>query len=269
LVEQTTGGIGTVVLIRGYNLSNATDVRFGGVSALSFTVDNDSQITAIVGFGNSGVIQVTTPNGSSSAPQGFTYITPPPPAITSINPAAAVSSDENYRIVLRGRNFSPFATYMVQPETGTNASFSVPLETVQEFVSSTEAYLRLPLASRTLGVKRVTLRLGDAFASGTFAVVPGAMPQILSQTVLSTVASSQAFTTELSGTGFFRFGYGRLTVNGELTNASVLDAGRARVEIPAQWNILGSKIAVRITNYDGQFAETTLNVVSRVAPFIA
>ena len=195
-------------------------------------------------------------------------LAPPSPAITSVNPAATVSGDENYHIVLRGRNFSPFATYMVQPETGTNASFSVPLETVQEFVSSTEAYLRLPLASRTLGVKRVTLRLGDAFASGTFAVVPGAMPQILSQTVLSTVASSQAFTTELSGTGFFRFGYGRLTVNGELANASVLDAGRARVEIPAQWNILGSKIAVRITNYDGQFAETTLNVVSRVAPFI-
>jgi hypothetical protein len=267
--DPSTGSVGTTIILRGYNFTGATDVRFGGVSALSFTVDNDSQITAIVGFGNSGVIQVTTPNGTSSAPQGFTYITPPPPAITSVNPAAAVSGDENYRIVLRGRNFSPFATYSVQPETGTSASFAVPLETVQEFVSSTEAHLRLPLASRTLGVKRVTLRLGDAFASGTFAVVPGTMPQIVSQTVPSTIASSQAFTTELSGTGFFRFGYGRLTVNGELANASVVDARRARVEIPARWNILGSKIAVRITNYDGQFAETTLNVVSRVAPFIA
>ena len=267
-VEQTTGGIGTVIVIRGYNLSNALEVSFGGVSALRFTVDNDSQITAIVGFGNSGAIQVTTPNGVSVAPQGFTYIAPQAPAITSINPAAAVSGDENYSIVLRGRNFSPFATYLVQPETGTSASFAVPLETVQEFVSSTEAYLRLPFASRTLGIKRVVVRLGDAFASATFAVVPGAKPEILSFTVPSTTASSHAFTTELVGRTFFRRGFATITVNGGLAKATVLDSNRARVEIPAVLNVLGSRVVIRLTNYDGQFSEGVVNVVSRIAPLV-
>jgi hypothetical protein len=268
-VEQTTGGIGTPVVIRGYNFSGATGVSFGGIPALSFTIDNDGQITAILGAGNSGPIVISTPNGTSVAPSSFVYTPPPAPVIGSINPAAAESGDEDYRIVLRGRNFSQYATYLVLPETGTNASFSVPLPVVIESLTATEATLRLPLASRTLGVKRLTVRLADTFASSTFAVVAGAKPVITSQTVPSTTATSDAFTTELRGTGFFRRGYGRITVNGELANSSVLDAGRARVEIPARLNILGSKIMVRITNYDGQFAETTVNVVSRVAPLIS
>jgi Secretion system C-terminal sorting domain len=268
-VEQTTGGIGTVVVIRGYNLSNATGVSFGGVSALRFTVDNANQITAIVGAGNSGEIIVTTPEGTSSAPQGFIYTPPQVPVINSINPALVLSGDEDYSIVLRGQNFSQYATYLVQPETGTNASFSVPLPVVIESVVSGEARLRLPLASRTLGMKRLVIRIGDNVVSSTFAVVAGAKPQILSQTVPSTTATSRAFTTELIGTGFFRRGFASITVNGSPANASVLDSNRARVEIPASLNILGSRVAILLTNYDGQFTETVVNVVSRVAPLIS
>jgi hypothetical protein len=268
-VDQTTGGIGTVVVIRGYNFSNATGVSFGGIPALRFTVDNANQITAIVGAGNSGEIIVSTPEGSSSAPQGFVYTAPQVPVITGINPVAVQSGDEDYSIVLRGENFSQYATYLVQPETGTNASFSVPLPVVIESVVAGEARLRLPLASRTIGVKRLVVRIADIVVSSTFAVVTGVKPQILSQTVPATTATSRAFTTELIGTGFFRRGFASITVDGLPANASVLESNRARVEIPASLNILGSRVRVRLTNYDGQFAETVVNVVSRVAPLIS
>lgn len=267
-VSGEQGSIGATVILTGYNLNAVQSVSFGGIPALRFTIDSPNQITAVVGAGNSGVIQVISLDGTASAPQTFRYIPPAQPVITSVQPSMTLSGDDDYSIVLRGSNFSPFASYIVSPETNTNASFSVPLPAVLEFVNSTEARLRLPLASRTLGMKRLTVRIGDVFASATFAVLAGAKPEILSQTVPSTTASSAAFTTELVGRNFFRRGFATIRVNGELANASVFDSTRARVEIPSRMNILGAKIVIRLTNYDGQFAETTLNVVSRIAPYI-
>ncbi len=272
-VVQPSGTIGTPVVIRGYNFTGATSVSFGGVPALSFTVDNDGQITAIVGAGNSGVIAVTTPNGSSLAPQPFTYTPPTPPVISDILAVGgtgrnAPSGDENYRVFIRGEYFSPFASFTVLPVTGTTASFAFPLDAVPEFVNSTQAQLVLPLASRTIGVKRLVMRLGNEITSVTFAVVPGAKPEILSQTVPATTASSEAFSTELVGKNFFRNGFAIITVNGNLANARVISPDRARVEIPAALNVLGSSIQVRLTNYDGQFAEATVKVQSRVPPQI-
>ncbi len=49
-------------------------MTFGGTAADSFTVDNDSQITAIVDNGSSGDVQVTNPAGSSDF-SGFIFTT--------------------------------------------------------------------------------------------------------------------------------------------------------------------------------------------------
>jgi IPT/TIG domain/Domain of unknown function (DUF5122) beta-propeller len=52
----TKGPIGTVVTITGYGFTGATEVRFGAVDAVTYTVDNDTQISA------------TVPDGSITAP---------------------------------------------------------------------------------------------------------------------------------------------------------------------------------------------------------
>lgn len=71
----TIGGSGTSVVITGTNLNSASAVSFGGTAASSFTIDNDTQITAIVGSGANGSVSVTTPSGTATK-SGFLWLEP-------------------------------------------------------------------------------------------------------------------------------------------------------------------------------------------------
>ncbi len=70
----TNAAIGDTVTIIGVNFTGATAVSFGGTSAASFTVVSDTLILAIVGNGSTGIVSVTTPNGTATA-AGFVYNT--------------------------------------------------------------------------------------------------------------------------------------------------------------------------------------------------
>ncbi|MDP9040680.1 MAG: IPT/TIG domain-containing protein, partial [Bacteroidota bacterium] len=78
---------GDVVLIRGINLSNVVDVRFGGTQAAVFNALSDSLIRAVVGTGSSGKLWVNTGwEGMDSLP-GFTYVyLGPAPMVISFTP---------------------------------------------------------------------------------------------------------------------------------------------------------------------------------------
>ncbi|HEU4471975.1 MAG TPA: hypothetical protein VFR58_12865 [Flavisolibacter sp.] len=64
---------GMTITITGTNFTGATAVSFGGTPAASFTVISASQITAVVGIGSSGQVQVTTAEGPASR-AGFNYV---------------------------------------------------------------------------------------------------------------------------------------------------------------------------------------------------
>ncbi|MBN1689819.1 MAG: IPT/TIG domain-containing protein, partial [Dehalococcoidia bacterium] len=68
------GNPGTTVVITGANFTGATAVAFGGVPASGFTVDSDTQITAIVGNGLPGRITVTTPSGTGTSTGIFNFM---------------------------------------------------------------------------------------------------------------------------------------------------------------------------------------------------
>ncbi len=76
LFAPTLGGTGSIVTIRGNNLTGATAISFGGKAASSFEVINDSTITTVVGSGNSGSVMVTTNSGKGSL-AGFNYLAAP------------------------------------------------------------------------------------------------------------------------------------------------------------------------------------------------
>ncbi|RYZ54417.1 MAG: hypothetical protein EOP49_05205, partial [Sphingobacteriales bacterium] len=67
---------GQFVTITGTNFEVVTQVTFGGTPALSFQVSSSTSITAKVGAGTSGSVEVTTAGGIASLP-GFTFITAP------------------------------------------------------------------------------------------------------------------------------------------------------------------------------------------------
>ena len=74
---------GTIDTIKGSGFTGATSVSFGGTSANSYTVVNDSTITAFVGNGTSGNIQVVSTGGTASL-GGFIYCLPTKATITEI-----------------------------------------------------------------------------------------------------------------------------------------------------------------------------------------
>ncbi|WP_029416709.1 autotransporter family protein [Brevundimonas bacteroides] len=95
---------GTVVTITGTNFTGVTDVRFGGVSATSFTINSATQIiaTAPAGTGTVGVsARVNALANTDTAADDFTYVgaplpppppPPPPPTAGSISAEVAFNS---------------------------------------------------------------------------------------------------------------------------------------------------------------------------------
>ena len=74
----TSAAKDSTVIIHGIGLTGATAVSFGGTAAVSYVVVNDSTVTAVVGTGTSGNVQVVAPNGTASL-AGFTFVTPVTP----------------------------------------------------------------------------------------------------------------------------------------------------------------------------------------------
>ena len=95
-----SGAAGTMVTITGTNFTGATDVRFGGVAASTYTVVNATTITAVVGAGASGAVTVITPGGSGLL-SGFTFLSSP--TITSFTPTSGSTSAS---ITITGTNFT-------------------------------------------------------------------------------------------------------------------------------------------------------------------
>ena len=90
--------------ITGHGFTGTSSVLFGGTAAASFTVWNDSTITATVGAGTTGAITVSGPQGSVTA-GGFVYLVaaPPPIILLSFTPDSA---GPGANITITGHNLS-------------------------------------------------------------------------------------------------------------------------------------------------------------------
>jgi len=99
-LTPTNGVKGDTVHINGVNLGTATAVSFGGVAASSFIVNADQSITATLGNGATGAVQVTNPYGSSSGPN---FIYGGIPSVTSFTPAAGIAGTQ---VTIAGTNFN-------------------------------------------------------------------------------------------------------------------------------------------------------------------
>jgi hypothetical protein len=88
---------GTSVTILGRNLTGATAVNFGKSNPASFTVNSNTQITAVSPPGAEGSVPqvtVTTPEGTSTTPSSFGYVKScvaagPAPEVSGVAPSSA------------------------------------------------------------------------------------------------------------------------------------------------------------------------------------
>jgi hypothetical protein len=68
-----TGESADTVTLTGTHFTGTSSVEFGGTEAASFTVNSDTEISAVVGSGSTGKISVTTPGGTAESSTDFTY----------------------------------------------------------------------------------------------------------------------------------------------------------------------------------------------------
>ena len=97
---------GTTVTITGTDLTGATDVQFGNTSAINFTVDSPTQITATAPAGTGTAdITVTTPGGTSTTSDADQYGYIPAPGVTGIGPTFGPEAGGT-TVTITGTDFS-------------------------------------------------------------------------------------------------------------------------------------------------------------------
>jgi hypothetical protein len=107
-IAPSTGPIagGTSVTITGSGFTGATGVTLGGTAATSVTVVSDTSITATTPFHSAGVVNVivTTPGGTATGTNVYTYTITAAPTFTSIAPATGPTAGST-AITITGTNF--------------------------------------------------------------------------------------------------------------------------------------------------------------------
>jgi len=116
---------GTPITISGANFAAGATVTVGGVAATSVTVASSTTITAVTGAHAAGPGDVVVTQGglSGTLPSGFTFITLPPPTVTSIFPRAG-SSAGGTPITITGTNFAPGASVTIGGAAATSVVVS-------------------------------------------------------------------------------------------------------------------------------------------------
>lgn len=123
----SVGDEGTTVTITGINFTGTTSVKFGGVEAGSFTVNNSTTITAKPSGGATGDIIVTNGFGADNV-HGFIFGFPP-----SVHQLTPLTAKVGEVITISGEHFSTvaaenivfFGTIRAQVQSATSTSLKV------------------------------------------------------------------------------------------------------------------------------------------------
>jgi hypothetical protein len=159
---------GTKITIKGSNFINASEVRFGGLPALSFTVDADTVITAIVDIAYPGYVNVKTTGGVASL-AGFSTSTP---KISSFLPT---SGGNGIPIIISGSNLTDITMVMIGGkavknftiESSTTISTTIPDSTVNgKVVVSNDFYADSLAGFTTCITPKLSKTIDTSFCDG-------------------------------------------------------------------------------------------------------
>jgi hypothetical protein len=182
----SSGKTGDAITITGSKFTDATAVSFGGVPAASFTVDNATTITAVVGAGATGDVAVVSALGSGKL-SGFLFLGPP--VILDFTPGTATSSET---VVITGQNFTGATAVKIG---GVPAEFNVVDPFTIEAIIGTGAS----------GEVSVTNPYGTATKSG-FVYIPKPFIYSFTPAEAATGATVTITGLNLSGTTSVSFG---------------------------------------------------------------
>jgi formylglycine-generating enzyme required for sulfatase activity len=214
----TTGG--TTITLTGTNLTGATGVTVGGMAATGLTVVNATTITAVAPAGTAGArdVAVTTPGGTGTLPNAFTYVVPAP-TLASVAPTSGPTTGGT-TITLTGTNLTGATSVTVGGVAATSVSV----------VSSTTVTAVTPAG--TAGAKTVSVTTPGGTANLT-----NAFTYVVPAPTLASVAPTSGPTTggtTITLTGTNLTGATSVTVGGvAATGVTVVNATTVTAVTPA------------------------------------
>jgi outer membrane protein assembly factor BamB len=245
------GPVGATVTITGTNLSGATAVSVNGTPVSSFTVDSDTQVTAVVAAGTtSGPISVTTPGGTATSGGTFTVI--PAPSVSSFTPA---SGPVGTTVTISGSHLS--GATAVRVDNTAVASFTVLSDTQITAVVA---------AGTTTGLIGVTTAGGTATSANAFRVIPPDFALSASPgTATVALGKSGAYTVTVAPTGGFN-GAVALSVTGlpsgataSFSPSSTTSTSTLTVQVAHNARVTTGTLTIRGTS--GSLSHTTTVVL--------
>lgn len=209
----TTGAAGTTVTILGTEFTGVTSVKVGSANATSFTVDSPTQITAVVGTGTTGRVQVVASGGTATSSLNFTFPTPPPsPTLTTFSPAIATTGTV---VTINGSNF----TGATQVTFGGTPA--------QSFTVVNASRITAVVGAGASGSVAVITPSGTASKTG-FTYLPNPLPTITS---FSPASASPGQTVTILGTYFT--GATQVFMGSASVPFTVIHSGKITVEVPS------------------------------------
>jgi hypothetical protein len=190
-------GGGTTVAITGTGLTGTSQVTFGGTVATGVTVVSSTEVTAVTPAGSGTVpVVLTTPGGTATAPNKFTYIPAPTISSTGLVPAAGPAGGGT-PITITGTNLSGTSSVTFGPNAATDVTVVSP--TVVTAVS--------PAGTGSVTVT-LTAPGGTAVAPTQFTYLPAPTGVTISPDVGSTGGGTQVTIEGLNLTGASAVSFG-------------------------------------------------------------
>jgi len=247
---RTAGGTG--VTITGTNLIGATAVAFDGTSATGILVVSSTSITATTPAHAAGAVTVviTTPNGTATGTNAYTYVSPP--TFTSITPNSGPTAGGT-TVTIAGTNFVSGGSFGVT--IGGSPATSVVRTSSTQITAVTPA--------GTGGAKDVVITNNDGqTATGANAYTYVSPPTFTSITPNSGPTAGGT-TVTIAGTNFVSGGSFGVTIGGSPATSVVWNS-YTQITAVTPAGTAGAKDVV-ITNNDGQTATGT-GVYTYVSP---
>ncbi|WP_368731463.1 IPTL-CTERM sorting domain-containing protein [Delftia sp. K82] len=230
----------TSVTLTGTNLTGATAVSFGGTAALGYTVNNATTITATTPAHAAGAVNVsvTTPGGSATLTNGYTYNVPVPVAGAVSAMVAANSSANPITLSLSGGTATNVAvasaashgtatasgtSVTYTPTAGYSGSDSFTYTATNVSGTSSPATVSITVSAPTLAIAPASLPNGfvNFPYNGTVSASGGTLPYTYAITSGSLVPglSLNTSTGEIIGTPFAS-GTSNLTITATDANSA-------------------------------------------------
>lgn len=184
-------GGGTTIVITGTNFTGATNVTIGGSNATSYTVMSATSISATTPAHAAGAVDVvvTTPGGTATGTNLFTYVVATPPTISSVAPPNGPVTGGT-SITITGTNFA-----------GTN-SVTVGGTAVTGFTVMSATTITATTAAHAAGVVDVVVTNADGSGTGTGLFTYLAPTPSISSVAPSSGPIAGGTTITITGTNF-------------------------------------------------------------------